>query len=125
MNTKARGDMAVGHAINHYLSSGYEVCLPIGDKRHYDVLIEKDGKIERVQIKFGGLYKKRGKCKVGLRITGGNQSFNYARNYSDDAFDILFIYTERKEKFAVPWKDVVCRNEITIEDPRYKKYKLD
>jgi hypothetical protein len=43
VNTKGKGDMAVGQAICHFISLGYEVCLPIGDKRDYDFVIEKNG----------------------------------------------------------------------------------
>ncbi len=124
MNTKTRGDIAVGQAISFYLKNNYEVCLPIGDKRHYDLIIEKKGKIKRVQVKFAGLYKGKNQCRVGLRITGGNQSYNYAKKYSDDAFDILFIYTERGSTYEIPWRLVECRNELSIENIKYTKYKV-
>jgi hypothetical protein len=55
MNTKIKGDIAVGYAINYFLSNGYEVCLPIGDKRDYDLVAEKMGELKRVQIKYAGL----------------------------------------------------------------------
>jgi hypothetical protein len=124
VNTKERGDIAVGEGINFFLKNGYEVSLPIGDKRHYDFLVEKEGKIYRVQVKYAGIQKAKGQCRVGLRITGGNQSFHYAKKYTKDAFDLLFVYTERGEKFILPWKEVTCRNEITIENNKYKVYKL-
>lgn len=125
MNTKEKADIAVGRAISYYLGSGYEVCLPIGDKRDYDFLIEKSGKIERVQVKYSWLSKVKNKCLVGLRITGGNQSFNYSKKYGDDAFDILFVYTERNESYAIPWDVIDCRNELTVECDKYKTYKID
>jgi hypothetical protein len=124
MNSKAKGDIAVGQAISHYISNGYEVCLPIGDKRHYDVIVEKDGFIKRVQIKYGYYVEKKGRSVVGLRITGGNQSFNYAKKYTNDAFDELFVYTEKGNKYAFPWKDISCRNELAVDIPKYKGYKV-
>jgi len=115
--------MAVGQAISHFISKEYEVCLPIGDKRDFDFIVEKNGLLEKVQVKFAGLYKD-GICRVGLRITGGNQSFNYSRKYKDNAFDLLFVYTEKDHKFLIPWKNVKVRNEIAIEHPKYKRYKV-
>jgi hypothetical protein len=97
----------------------------VGDKRHYDLIAERSGVLERVQVKYAGLYKRNDRCRAGLRITGGNQSYNYARTYSDDAFDTLFVYTERREKYVIPWKLVDCRNELTVEDKKYKKYKVE
>src|SRR3989338_2834198 len=124
MNTKELGDVAVAQAINYFVSQGYEVCLPIGDKRHYDIVIEKNGKLKKVQVKFAGLYKNKNQCKVGLRITGGNQSYSYAKKYSVNAFESLFVYTERGERYFLPWDKVDCRNELTIETDKYKKYKV-
>ncbi len=124
MNTKERGDVAVGEAINHFLKNGYEVSLPIGDKRHYDFLVEKGGQISRVQVKFAGFQKAKNQCRIALRITGGNQSFHYAKKYAEDAFDLLFAYTERGERYLLPWKEVTCRNEVAIENKKYEVYKL-
>jgi hypothetical protein len=124
MNTKERGDIAVGFAIAYYLKEGYEVCLPIGDKRCYDFVIEKDKILSRVQVKYAGIYKSQ-RCRAGLRITGGNRSFNYAHKYQDDDFDLLFIHTERKENYEIPWKSINTRNELTVEDKKYKRYKVE
>ncbi len=122
MQPKQKGDVALGFAIQHYLSTGYEVCLPIGDKRDYDLLIEKDNLIERVQVKYAGFYVKKNKCLVGLRITGGNQSFHYTKKYSSTAFDYLFVYTAKEQKFSIPWPEVEARSELSIEHSKYQKY---
>lgn len=123
MRTKEKGDLAVANAIRYYVSCSYEVCLPIGDKRDFDFVIEKNNKLSRVQVKYAGIYKDK-KCKVGLRITGGNQSYNYSKKYSLNSFDLLFVYTERNEIYSIPWNEIECRNEITIDTPRYKRYKV-
>ena len=124
VNTKELGDMAVGNAISYFISNKYEVCLPIGDKRDYDFLVEKNGEIKRVQVKFAGI-SSRGKCVAGLRITGGNQSFNYSRKYKKNSFDILFVYTGRGQKYVLPWSHVLCRNEISIENNKYTRYLVE
>lgn len=124
MNTKERGDVALSNAIRSYISSGYEVLLPIGNRRDYDLVVERGGLLHKVQVKYAGLYKDCGSCKVGLRITGGNQSFSYSKKYSDDSFDFLFVYTQKGECYILPWRDVKARNEINIEHTKYKKYKV-
>lgn len=124
MNTKSKGDIAVGNAIRYYITSGYEVSLPIGDKREYDFIVEKDGLLSKVQVKYAGLYKDSNSCKVGLRITGGNQSFNYSKKYSNNSFDILFVYTQKGDSYSIPWKDITSRNEINIEHSKYSGYKV-
>lgn len=124
MNTKELGDHAVGQAISFFMNHGYEVCLPIGDKRDFDLVVERDGCLEKVQVKYAGLYKTKNVCKVGLRITGGNQSFKYSKKYKKDAFDLLFIYTAKGEKYLIPWNKVTFRNELSIESEKYRIYRL-
>ncbi|AKM81908.1 TPA: hypothetical protein DD449_02260 [Candidatus Berkelbacteria bacterium] len=124
MNTKEKGDRAIGQAISHYISQNYEVCLPIGDKRSYDLVVEKGGSLKRVQVKFAGYYPNKDQCLVGLRITGGNQSYHYAKKYEKDDFDELFIYTERGAKYQIPWECVKARSEISIENKKYDEYKI-
>ena len=100
------------------------MCLPIGDKRDYDFIIEKGGELEKVQVKYAGLYAKSKVCKVGLRITGGNQSYTYAKAYKRDAFDILFVYTAKGERYVIPWNKLTARNELSIETKKYRIYRF-
>jgi hypothetical protein len=123
MNTKERGDIAVGKAISFFISNGYEVCLPIGDKRDYDLVIEKGGSLEKVQVKYAGLYSRGNVCKVGLRITGGNQSFMYSKKYKKNAFDYLYVYTAKQEEYLLPWNKITFRNELSIETKKYRIYR--
>ena len=125
MKSKEKGDLALSQAIAYYISQEYEVYLPIGDKKSWDMIIEKDGKLFKVQVKYAGIYSRNEKCRAGLRITGGNQSWHSAKKYQDEDFDYLFIYTGRAEKFNIPWKEVVARSEITIEDKKYQQYKVN
>ncbi len=97
--------------------------MPVGDRKDYDCVVEKDGVLKKVQVKYAGKYAD-GVCRVGLRITGGNQSRNYTKKYVDDAFDLLFIYTEKGTLFEIPWKHFPYKNELTIEDKKYIKYRL-
>jgi hypothetical protein len=123
--TKEKGDIALGEAIKYFLANGYEVCLPIGDKRDYDLVVEFGGELSKVQVKYAGLYaSKNNTCRVGLRITGGNQSYHYAKKYADDAFDILFVYTARGNLYLLPWSKVKARNELYIEHAKYSEYLL-
>lgn len=123
MNTKQKGDIALTQAIAHFVACGYEVLLPLGDRTDYDCVIEMGGILKKVQVKFAGQYRS-GAYKAGLRITGGNQSRNYSKKYSDTAFDILFIYSQKGEKFVIPWEEIKTRNELTISDKKYIKYKV-
>lgn len=123
MNTKHKGDIALSQAIAYFITTGHEVLLPIGDRSDYDCVIERGGVLHKVQVKYAGVYKS-GVCKVGLRITGGNQSRNYSKKYTSSAFDILFVYSEKGCKYVIPWGEITSRNELTIDDKKYIKYQV-
>jgi len=125
MLTKQKGDVALGVAISYFLSQGYEVCLPIGDKRDYDLVVERSGGLARVQVKYGGLYRNKAKCTVALRVMGGNQSFYSAKEYASDAFDYLFVHTAKGETYVLPWNDdIIGKSALSIEAPKYREYQV-
>jgi hypothetical protein len=102
MTTKEKGDVAVGFAISHFMSQGYEVCLLIGDKRPYDFILEKNENLSRVQVKYVGSWERNGPCIANLRTMGGNQSFYTAKKYSDGDFDILFVRSQKEMNYCIP-----------------------
>ena len=124
MNPKQKGDIAVAQAIHFYMTKGYEVCLPIGDKQPYDLVIDRIGTLYRVQVKYAGFYNRVKQHKVALRVTGGNRSRNSARNYSKNDFDELFVYTANGRIFIFPWTEVLSTNEINVEHVKYSSYEM-
>lgn len=120
-NSKQKGSFALAHCIAKLYSLGYEVLLPIGDRQPYDLAFDDGKYLYKVQVKYAGRYK-NGRCKVGLRITGGNQSYNYAKKYKDDDFDFLYVYTPSEKHYLIKWGETKNRNEITIDDPKYQKF---
>lgn len=121
MNSKQKGSLAVAHCIAKLYSLGYEVLLPVGDRNVYDLVFDDGKKLLKVQVKFAGMTSK-GNHKAGLRITGGNQSYNYAKKYENNAFDYLFIYTQDGRNYLIKWNEIEIRNELTIDDKKYQKY---
>ena len=124
MRPKEKGDLAVAQAIGYFMTNGYEVCLPIGDKRPYDLVVELDGTLSRVQIKYAGWYSGDQKYKAALRTMGGNQSYHTAKKYDENDFDLLFVYVENGRKFLIPWSQLVIRNSLSIEAGKYAQYEV-
>ncbi|MEK9154769.1 MAG: group I intron-associated PD-(D/E)XK endonuclease [Patescibacteria group bacterium] len=121
MNSKDKGSLAVSQCIAKLTAFGYEVLLPLGDRKRYDLVFDDGKKLNKVQIKFAGKSSRGAHC-ANLRITGGNQSFNYAKKYRDDDFDYLFIYTADNRCYLIKWQEISARNVISLEDEKYQKY---
>lgn len=124
MKPKEKGDIAAANAIAYFMSNGYEVCLPIGDKRPYDIIVEQNGTLNKVQIKYAGLYTTTQKHRAALRTMGGNQSFYTAKKYSATDFDLLFIYVANGRKFIIPWSNITNRNSVAIEASKFARYEV-
>jgi len=124
MRPKEKGDIAVANAISYFMSNEYEVCLPIGDKKPYDLVVEISGILYRVQVKYAGYYKGAHKYKAALRTMGGNQSYYTAKKYLKSDFDILFVYVENGRKFVFPWAQIDNTNSLSVEASKYAKYEV-
>ncbi len=56
-NTKVVGDLSEAKLMTALLDRGYVVAVPWGDNQRYDLILERGGKFERVQIKTGRVAK--------------------------------------------------------------------
>lgn len=123
INSKHKGSFAVAQSVAKLYSIGYEISLPIGDRKPYDLIIDDGKKLYKVQVKYAGVSSK-GNCKAGLRVTGGNQSYSYAKKYGNNEFDYLYVYTASQKHFLIPWKKLLNRNEISIDCFKYKRFEV-
>lgn len=104
MNSKAKGDIAVGKCIAYYLGKDIEVLLPIGDKRPYDLVVEEEHRLKKVQCKYTSHKNRQGRYTVDLRTTG---SHNYkTKLYKSGDFDILFVTTEELKQYEIPYEAI-------------------
>ena len=122
MNSKQKGDISVGEAISHFLKREQEVLLPIGDKRPYDLVVEKNGLLQKVQCKFTDSKTSYGIFTVDLRLTGGNQSFHTVKYYGSNDFDVLLVCTSSGDKYEIPASET---NKSTINlGKKFAKFRI-
>lgn len=118
MNTKAKGDRAVAHAICHFIEEGHEVLLPLGDRKKYDLVVDVEGKLFRIQCKFTGSRNHKAKetetFMVPLVVCGGNRSSgNYKTRYEEGDFDLLFVLTSGGDRYLVPAEAVLGKASVS------------
>ena len=123
MNTKQKGDLAVAQCISQISLMGHEVLLPLGDRKPYDLVVDIRGQLNKVQVKYAGIGYKN-KCVVQLRLIGGNKTRITTKKYKDGDFDLLFVYTERGDKYFIPWEKLDAWSSIEIESKKYQEYKV-
>jgi len=101
VGTKGQGNVGIAAAIFYFTKQGCTVSLPLNDAQEYDLVVEIDGKLNKVQVKTTRYTTKHGIYQVCLASSGGSKREIYHR-VSDSACDILFIVCENNLQYLIP-----------------------
>lgn len=111
MNSRQLGTVGLARALTWFVQNGYNVSLPISDNQRYDLIVEKGGICQRVEVKFAS------GTEVNLRTWGGNwtqKSVLVGRVCSEDA-DLLYCVTSRGE-YLIPVAEIEGRSTVSPRD---------
>ncbi len=87
MGPKMIGEMSESLVLAHLLKLGFSVSVPFGNSQKYDLVLDRAGKLDRVQVKTGRI--KNG-CVVFQ--TAARNTINGKRTSYYGAADLLMIY---------------------------------
>lgn len=119
---KEKGNAGLGIAIAYFSVNGYTVSIPLNDTQDYDLVIEKNGKLESVQVKATGCKRKNGIYQVALRSYGGTKGTTY-KTLVDTKVDYLFVLNQDKDIYLIPKKQINNRNTLNLCE-KYEQYKV-
>jgi hypothetical protein len=115
MNTKKQGDVGLGVAIGWFVSVGYTVSVPLTDSQPYDLVVDREGRLSRVQVKTT-TYKPKSTYKVSLTVKGGNRSATgKIKRFSSSEVELLFIVTP-ESMYLIPSGRVAACNLTLSKD---------
>jgi PD-(D/E)XK endonuclease len=101
MDRKIKGRLAEAKALAHFVESGYEVYLPYCDGSKYDMLIQRDGKVSRVSVKYTSEETPSGKYRVSLvQSYRANFGEMVTKKFDRDNFDILAAYIHQEDRIV-------------------------
>ncbi len=122
-NTKKQGDMGLGEAIYYFTSIGYTVGIPLTDSQDYDLMVDGEFGLKRVQVKTCS-YKRR-EYEVNLSVKGGNRtSKGKIKRFDNTQSDYIFIVvTQTSDRYLIPSKELTAKHNLVL-GPKYKKYLL-
>lgn len=113
-NTKQQGDTGVATAAAYYTLMGFTVSQPLTDNSKYDLIVDKNGTLCRVQVKTSR-FMRRNIYEVTLRTSGGNQSWNkVSKTISENDCDLVFVYTLDGKCYELPPEVFVDKKMITM-----------
>jgi len=123
-NKKQQGDVGVAMGIAYYTTKKLVVSVPLTDNARYDLVVERENKLLRVQCKTSNYVTKSGTYEVQLRTAGGNQSWNrQSKKISESEVDLVFIYLFNNRMFELP--SHLAANKCSIRpENKFKEYEV-
>lgn len=122
MSNKEKGNTGLGIAIAYYSANGYTVSIPLNDTQDYDLIVDRDNVLKKVQVKATSCKTKYDKYQVSLKSCGGTKGKTY-KTVIETNIDELFIVTDTMNIFIIPIE--VIKNKSTINlCEKYEKYKI-
>ena len=118
---KEKGRSSLGIAIGYFSINGYTVSIPLNDTQDYDLIIEKDGKIEKVQVKSTDCKTKYGVYQVALKSCGGTKGKTY-KTVINTKVDKLVVITKELSIYVIPIKDIKNKSTLNLCS-KYDVYK--
>ncbi len=121
-NSGMQGNAGIGAAIAYFTKYGYSVSVPLTDTQKYDLVVDLNNTLYRVQVKTT-TYSQRGIPIVNIRTLGGNRSgTGRIKKFDPSQADYLFILTEHGTCYLIPSTEV-CGSSVNLGD-KYEKFRL-
>lgn len=101
-NSKKQGDAGLAVAIGWFALNKYTVSIPLSDSQDYDLIVEQNNLMSRVQVKTT-TSKRKETFVCNLKVCGGNRSGTGKSKYFDASkCEYLFVLCDDGDKFLIP-----------------------
>jgi hypothetical protein len=103
--SKDIGDIAETKVLAELIEQGYAVSIPYGDNQRYDLLVDDDGEIHRVQVKNGAMEDGcvRFECKTAYTDHNGERKYH---SYDSSEIDAYAVWSsEQQSVYWIPIED--------------------
>jgi len=123
MDTKLKADIGESAVITEFLKRGFNVLKPVGDRLPYDLAIDVDGKLIRIQVKSAWFY--RGAYKIDTRMTKTNRREMVRKYYNKNDFDFAIMYIQDFNVFYIMPQAVFSsyKSEISLVETTKRQRK--
>lgn len=124
MNTIEKGDLAESLVISEALKRGYDVCVPFSSRSRYDLVIDRNGNLEKVQVKF--VTPVKGTLPIPIKTMSydsskGQNNRSKMTVYEEGDFDwIAAVDAETFNVYFIPAIEAIgnCSMSIRLEVPK-------
>lgn len=120
---KEKGNTGLGIAIAYYSMNVYTVSIPLNDTQDYDLIVDKNNILKKVQVKATSCKTRYNKYQVALKSCGGTKGETY-KTIIDTNIDEVFIVTGNMDIFILPIEEIKNRSTINL-CRKHEKFRID
>ena len=113
-NPRHQGEIGLSDAIGWFGRRGLTVSIPLADNQPYDLVVDVDGALARVQVKTTTVRSAYGRFMASIETAGGNQSFHTRKPFDPALVDILFVLTDDGDRYVIPTGVIDARRAVTL-----------
>jgi hypothetical protein len=125
VNPRQQGDLGEASAIQWLTSRGWAVYLPFGHSPDCDLVAERSGAFQSVQVKTS-TYGRGGRWLVAICTRGGNQSWSgITKRFDPRRCDYLFVHAGDGRRWFIPSRFVEGATSITLGGPKYSEFEVE
>ena len=101
MDTKLKADLAESAVVTELLRKGFKVLKPVGDRLPYDLAVDFEGKLIKIQVKCAWFNQQDNCYIVDARRTKTNRRRMVRARYTSKDFDFAILYIEHLNVFYI------------------------
>ncbi len=95
-HTKDKGDLGVLKAQVDLAEKGYLILIPLSEHSPFDIVIYKDNRFRRVQVKYRSLTKKN-TLELRFRSSWADRKGSHEKKIDKNDIDLICIYCPEKD----------------------------
>lgn len=118
---KEIGEMAEAYILALLVEKGFKVLVPFGDSCRYDLAIERDGTVERIQVKHGRI--KNDAILFSVKRNRLNKKQYVSKTYHGEVDSFAVWCSENRLGYLIPFhlvKDCKDTASLSLKKDRKK-----
>lgn len=110
-----QGNMGLGKAIEYFTSIQCPISIPLNDTQPYDLIVDFNGKLNKIQVKTTRNLSVNNTYTVNLRSSGGNRT-GKARDvpFDNNSCDYLFVYSGDEKIYLIPSNEIWAKTAMRL-----------
>jgi hypothetical protein len=124
MNTTVtQGSIGMSAAIYKLTELGYKVAIPLVDNQEYDLIVDIEGDLFKVEVKSTSVKTNTGNWSVQIKKVRPNRSSNTITGFDNTLVDFLFVYTTAGDCFLIPAEEIDTNSQLSVPG-KFSVYKV-